>query len=792
MISGAITQQLKASLDQQFPQMSDAEKWRMAKEKTQTIIETERGNYETAVANAVAQMSPGQAGRRKIYMLEADPYHYWNLTEEVAKKGRIADEIKNGRYRNPLMRAPHGYWTDFILHPYLGYLWYRLLGFFKPGLEMMEALNSFPLLLDLLIIAVFLTAGLVLGQGTLALLTGALTLMLSPIFIQRSAFGWYDTDPYNYLFPIAILCTFFIAVKDEKKIFPAAAAAGLLTGLYTLFWTGWAFILAVIPFCLAGSWILLKIIPRFREDEILPRIVKYFIAYVGAAVIGIMIFLTPKGALHSLGFRWEILHEFALSKFDIWPNMFITVGEAQGIGLKKLVFLAGNYVSFAFALAGFVLSGARAWFDRDAKRFLQWIFLALFSFPLLMMALKTERFTVLFVMPLAFFAMLGMTELRLQFEKIAAGYLKIKPVYAKVFSGTALLAVFLPLLLIMAHIVALGIKPIMNDAWYDTLAEMKVKTPQDAIINSWWPPGYFVQAIANRRVVIDGGTQHLHEAYWMAKALVSPDERESAGILRMLDTSGNDALEYLVSIGYAVPEAVDVILSVVPLNRAQAAQKLSSEMQPGVKNHFLDLTHGTGTLPPAYLFLYNDLIEQNLAVTVAAEWNFHKAREMQKEDKQAGFFSFKKKSTGYLGKVFSVLGGVLRYTPEAGLQRRDGNLLIFANGLAVDLATKDAQIILPSKGIEGRPMSLFYIEGDQLIEKKYEDAKVDVSALITQNGDTMTSVIADPRLIRSTMFRLYYLRGAGLTFFKPFQYKKDPASDTTLVTYELRRDLLTQ
>ncbi len=782
-VSRAMAGQLKKVLDQQFPQMAEQEKWRLAHEKARDLAAAQKDQYEAAVRNAAKQFAQnaGPASGRH-YLLEADPYYYLYLTEQVAKTGRLSPQMKNGLYFHPLMHAPLGYWTAVVLHPYGGYFWYRFLSFLRPGIGMMEALGSFPVFLCVGIAALFLGLAVALERGPVACFLGLVTLMLSPVFIQRSAFGWYDTDPYNYLFPVVILWVSVTGIREKGKEIPWALAAAFFTGLYSLFWTGWAFILFLLPGALLAAFLVMRWIPRFKKEAALQSSLRFIAAYLFFSFFAAMIFLTPGGFFNSVTLGWNIMHQFALSRFDVWPNMFVTVGESASIGLKKLIFLTGNYVAFAVAVAGFVFNGIRSWQRRDGKSFFRWLFLTAFSMPLLFLALKTERFSVLFVMPLAFFVMLGIDELQ---ETIGLLFARLP----KILSGLILCLLFLPLPLLMAHLVARGIKPIMNDAWFEILNEIRQKTPEDAIINSWWPPGYFISGVAHRRATVDGGTQQFHETFWMAKALASENEREAAGILRMLNTHGNGAAEYLESLGVETPEAVDLILRVVPLSREQALKQLPPEIKSSARAHFLDLTHGTASLSPAgtaalaptYLFLYNDLIEQNLAVTVAAQWNFKKAREIQKAGKAR---------KPYLQQVFSVLDGVLKYTPEAGLQKREGDILFFSNGLRVNLGTKEAQVLVAAQGLAGPPVSLFYKESGQVIEKKYENPGVNISALLIEEGGTWKSVLADRRLIRSMLFRLYYLGGEGLSLFRPFLAKKDAASSTTLLTYELQRDRL--
>jgi hypothetical protein len=356
--------------------------------------------------------------------------------------------------------------------------------------------------------------------------------------------------------------------------------------------------------------------------------------------------------------------------------------------------------------------------------------------------------------------------------------------------------VFLPLMLLSAHVVAGDIKPIMDDIWNEALVEVREKTPDDAIINSWWPPGYFITGVAHRRVTADGGTQHFHETYWMAKALMAEDEREAAGILRMLNLSGDDAYGFLTQAGMKIPDAVELILKIVRVNRTEAFLELPSFLTDKQKNSLLAKTHGNGEIPPSYVLVYNDLVEQNLAVSVMAQWDFKKAAAIQEQRRGSsrGVLGVlgKNAAAGYVEDLLSVSGEFAKYTPASPLAQRDGGLLYFGNGVRIDQAANDALIFIPSKNIQRRPASLFYLDHGKLIEKNYPGEKLNASVLFFENAGTFYSVIADARLIRSLLFRLYYLKGQGLVFFSPLLEKGSFSGGTVVGVFELDRERLSQ
>lgn len=789
-VERSLSEQIRKAVDQEFSSISPEARQRLAEERARQIMEADKAGFEGAVKNAEESLRQSMpAGQRdrlasrsgRHYLLEADPYYFYYQTQKILETGRVSDQIKNGRFFNPLQSAPKGYWPPFNLHPYVGAVWHRFIQIFKPHADLMETLSCVPLVLLVFVVSVYFLLAPLFGTGLAAITLGGLSLVLSPIFIQRSAFGWYDSDPYNYIFPGLIMALFFAGTRSEKKWLIAGAAAGFLTGFYSFFWNGWPFIFVLTVTGSITGWIAGKI-PWGSGREIKGFYGPFLGAYAGSALFFAALFMTPAGFINAIAEGWTVSQQFALSKSDLWPNIFLTVGEAQGISLKKMIHLIGNYVTVGMALGGWAVTGFKAVRGNDRRGFREWAVLSAFTLPLILMSFKTERFCLLLVLPMALFVTLGVENLKLMLGRMRG---------MKTAAAVMVFLIMLPLQLVTAHVVGSGIHPIMNDTWFEVMKQLKEKTPANAIVNSWWPPGYFVSGLAGRRTTSDGGTQHLKQPYWMARFFLSPDERVAAGLLRMLNTSGNDAGEYLESAGVDLPDIIDLIPKIVSVSRGEAAGLLPPVLNGDAKKHLLDLTHGKGVSPPAYVLVYDDLMDQNLAVSMLANWDFRKARAFHDKSAQVrksrGILSFFRRPplADYLQEVFDISNGIMRYTPAAELVRREGDLMLFKNGLVVNLKDMTSYLSLPEKGVNGQPMSFFYMKDGALIEQASDGERVDASALLISENGVFKSVVADPRLLRSMLFRLYYLKGEGLRFFKPFVQEYDPLTKTRLIVYEL-------
>ncbi|MBI3306470.1 MAG: hypothetical protein HYZ84_01500 [Candidatus Omnitrophica bacterium] len=782
-------QQFVSMASQMAPTMSSNDRLQWAEERTQETLRTDKNKFEDIVRQTASNMKNAAYPRyRHHYLLEADPYFYYSLTRHLQKHGNLGPNLGNGYFLNKYRRAPHGVKERRAWHPYLGYFWYRLVDFFRPGTSMMTALCFVPLLICVPIVVAFFMFGHVYRLNLLGIICGSTAMLLAPIFLQRSFFGWYDTDPYNYFFPVTILTLFFAGTEEGKRSWIWGTVAGVVTAMYPQFWSGWPFIwFLTFAGGVFGAFVFLLGRKSFYQNPYLWFTVSYFFS----SVIFLALFMHPVNMWDSIFEGLFILPKFALTKVDPWPSAFLTVGETRPTSLQKLVYLSGNFQLAGFAVLGVILSLVNVIRQKRLEVFCRWAVMMFIGVMLFRMAIKTERFVVLFVIPFSIFVAFGVHYLcemgKELIEKKIPSVPTQKVMRAILISFVAL--VVLPVTIISADVIWRSVRPIMNDTWYDAMIALRDKTPTNAVVHSWWPPGYFIIAVGERGATADGGSQHRMETYWLAKAFVTDDEKTAAGLFRMMSAGGVECMDYLKGLGLRPSQVEKTILEMVPVSRESAVAKTSLKLSPQQENQLLAFTHGDLPPPPSYLFLYNDMIEQNPALTLAATWNVEKAEAIVAQEEQEEKIGFLKQSRGlktsYLDAILPVIE-ILRYTPEAELLRQEGSKLYFKNGLSIDLNTMDPLLNLPEKNLNGVPQKLFYMKDGELIEKTITTGNVLMtSALLVKRGDVYTTVIADPKLIRSIMFRLYYLNGEGLKLFKPFFSNNDPGTKTRTVIFEI-------
>jgi len=605
----------------------------------------------------------------------------------------------------------------------------------------------------------------------------------APMAIKRNAYGWYDTDPYNLIFPPLILASLCWALRDPRRQWAAGTLGGIATAIFSYFWVGWPLFFGLT----AGACVALgglRVVAR-RWGMVFPW--KYLASYAGVTLLMMGIFLTPPGLIEALSYAAKSLGQFTSAEQNLWPNIFVTVGESQSVSPAGLMRLTGTYLASGLMLIG--LAG-RAF---QLRRFgapgekASWVAFVLWTVLLTYLSLRLLRFSLLFVIPLAIFGGLGAGYLRTflcgrigRFRALA-----LHPARVTAASTAVVLLLVLPFQADAAHRAAVYPHLIMNDAWYDFMSQVKEKTEPDALLYNWWPPGHMIKAVAERGVIQDGATQHLPECYWITRFLMATDEREALGILRMLYVSGNGALDYLVRAGWDLADAIDAVNAAVKETRSGAAHSLGERLTEKAKDEFLALTHGDVRDLPVYTMVYDENIEANIAMSVMSRWNFRKAKMIRREalESMRGMLG-----TGeYIHMLQRITGRILKYREESAERLIKDGFIHFSNGLMVEESLSEAKIRMNEYG--GRwmePMSVISMSGGKVREVFSRSAdKLETSVLIYLKGGRHHAVLADRLLILSMLFRLYYLQGEGLRYFRPWVATEHPVLGNRLYLYKI-------
>jgi dolichyl-diphosphooligosaccharide--protein glycosyltransferase len=325
--------------------------------------------------------------------------------------------------------------------------------------------------------------------------------------------------------------------------------------------------------------------------------------------------------------------------------------------------------------------------------------------------------------------------------------------------------------------IASSMYPLMHDRWYQVLMLVKDKTPPDTTVNSWWDFGDWFKVVAERKVIFDGQTQNRPQAYWMARALLSGNERESIGILRMLNNGGNKAFDLIDSHIKDPLQSALLLETILPLDAGSAKAKLREFLPADAADRVILMLFDE---PPNAEFLVDySLVSKITAISYLGNWNFAKVYIVQnfkrmEKDKILDHLTRLGKDPSQVQKYYQeaflipeneieqwISRPVQYYSEPVRGQKRE-EIVLFDNGF---IYNPQKQIVTSNNG--QLPRSVFYKNGSDLEEMVYPNPTLGFSALVweTQDG-SWRLVLLDPSLGRSLFTRLYFLGGFGLKHFQ--------------------------
>ena len=288
------------------------------------------------------------------------------------------------------------------------------------------------------------------------------------------------------------------------------------------------------------------------------------------------------------------------------------------------------------------------------------------------------------------------------------------------------------------------IVPSADDSLYELLTWIKDNTPQNTVLTSWWDFGHFFTAVGDRPVTFDGGSQNTPRAYWVGRALTTDNENLSAGILKMLTSSGDQGISTLENYTKDTGKSVDILNKILPVDK-QAAQTVLTKnynLTPSQAQNVLQYTHPANPAPHK-LILSADMIVKAGVWSKFGNWNF-------------------KNGTGQ-GYVYSAqpasvtsLNGTIVIHAQNGVVAQVNGTQITA-GFAYT-QNNQTQIMAPHK--------LIVIKNNQIVMNQLVSNQSQISILITMDNSSCLTVAMNKELENSMFTRLYFENGAGLSRFK--------------------------
>ncbi|MBW2999046.1 hypothetical protein KY339_00090, partial [Candidatus Woesearchaeota archaeon] len=343
-----------------------------------------------------------------------------------------------------------------------------------------------------------------------------------------------------------------------------------------------------------------------------------------------------------------------------------------------------------------------------------------------------------------------------------------------------------------AKVTAINEVPSFDDGWYNTLTKIKDNSEENAIINSWWDFGHWFKAMADRAVTFDGGSQNNPQAHWIGNVLLTSNEDEAIGILRMMDCGADTAFDELNEEIDDTVETVDILYEIIILDEKQAKEVLTEYVPEEKADSILEKTH---CQPPEDFFITSeDMVGKAGVWAHFGGWDFVRSEIWVKVKKMP----FEQAVQFMVDKYdFSEEEAEKIYYEVSTLQGgRDANTWIspwpsYYSGLAnckkisdttiqcdvgvqgqlipikVDLRTADASIEAQQGTFH--PESIVWTDTEGFQERVYEENTLPYSmALIMESENNYKAILMAPELAKSMFTRLFYYKGYGLKHFDPF------------------------
>lgn len=781
LVLSKIRASITAQVNARFPDTSNVEKQRMIQTELNQVLRKDRQALQKAFDQVTLQLLKKNPDA-KHYLQESDSYYFLDLTKNIIKTGDVSAKVNGSRYFNEKMLAPSGYWEPQTWHPYLGAWTYNIIKLFDPKTDLMTGVGFTPLILLPFVLGAFLLACGGLGCAWPSALTAATFFMLAPIYLQRSTYGWYDNDTYSVLFPALNLGLLFFAlrsVENTKKTIFWSILAGASFALFARFWTGWGFswatTLAVLSIITARAF--------FLKEANRKNLALILAITGGGTLLFIAVSIGIRQFIDLFPFALGELKKFILPGLNGWPDLFVVVGELRPATLKEVVTLTGGPIIFFIALATIIIIAKDLITRRQAPSNIL-LLLGAFTIVTFILGLKAERFTILLVTPIALIFAYGLEMFWRYHETIAARIHLPPDLTQRICLTLFLLGASCPVIISNTTIGSL-LHPIFNSAWDRALTQLREKTPTNSIVNTWWSPGHFVKAIAERRVTFDGASIKGEQAYWLTKVYLSPNENDALGILRMLNTSSNQSVEFLQAHGWPLSKSVAAIAQLTTLSRSEASKRLKKILPPNDAKTLLKLTHGTP--PPSYLLIYNEIVEGNVLLSYVGKWDFEKIEHLNQNPELIKKVP-SKSSSQYIDFLWNLVGGQWRQSETLNLLDKKDNNIFFDQGIVINTSAMTALVNSPKFG-RGTPISIVYLDDAQgrVIEKPLDNPTLGYSVVFYKDKDAAPHcILMDHALANSLIMKLYYFDGKGLEHFKRFAKEQDLSGRTKIFIYEVK------
>ncbi|MBI2652726.1 hypothetical protein HYX00_04640, partial [Candidatus Woesearchaeota archaeon] len=336
-VINGIRSQVSGEINQQYPNLPDANKNALVEAKLQQVISQNKKQIDDTIraySNSFKSFFQDENG--KNYMPDIDPYYWVRYASNIIKNGHPGDVLKDGKPFDNLQLAPNGRFVfPDMLPSYSMAYFYKFLHFFASELTLMRSAFYLTIFISALcVLLVFLIGRKI--AGNIGGFFAALMMAINGAFLSRSLHP--DNDIWVIFFPLLVTWLFVstIDVKNTFKIIIISSIAGFFTGLFIFAWSGWWYIFDFL-LVTGGVTFFYLVLINFNEIRKNTRLLFSNIAIRDILVFSIVYFISTAAFVVIFSglptFRNSFLGPLSFPSIKApvggssWPNVLTTVAE---------------------------------------------------------------------------------------------------------------------------------------------------------------------------------------------------------------------------------------------------------------------------------------------------------------------------------------------------------------------------------------------------------------------------------------------------------------------------------
>ncbi|WP_458403382.1 STT3 domain-containing protein [Methanobrevibacter sp.] len=310
-----------------------------------------------------------------------------------------------------------------------------------------------------------------------------------------------------------------------------------------------------------------------------------------------------------------------------------------------------------------------------------------------------------------------------------------------------------------------SVVPGTSDSMWNSMEWINQNTDNDTVITSWWDFGYLFEIAADRQVTFDGGSQSGDRAFWLGQAMTTSDVELSAGIFRMLDSTGTLAQEALINYTNSSGKATDILIDILPKTAGDAQNTLTSKyhLTADQAKNVVQYTH-PDKIRPVIFVASSDMPGKAGWWTYFGNWNFdNQSSENFNYYVPTQQLEVKPGTTNKMELIND--GGMI---VNAVVSRGNGNNTTSAYTEAV-YASNGEQIMINNTTYNPLNISKIIVIEDGYIMKNESVKGVDnanFTMLLMGNANQYTPILMSNELTDSMFTRLFFLGGANQNVFE--------------------------